>query len=521
MYRRHSFASIVPALLVAAVGCDPSPRQPSAEVHDSAESSLDTCSVEGAFEPTDIYDPMTCSCLDVVYNEPPTGSEELVTEPCDVDPCDFGPGGEGGGGGDAGGSGGGDFGGYGGFGGFGGGGDAGGDGGFVSFGGYGGTEASGGGGASGGSISYGGYGADGGSVAYGGYGGYGAGDATGGYVALGGYGGYGAGDATGGYLAFGGYGGYGAGDATGGYLAFGGYGGYGAGDATGGYVAFGGYGGYGAGDASGGSAGYDVGSYEWSFAKEAEWMPGVSVMNNEIEIVVELIRDKIHVYISGNTLPPGIPVKPGDIDATGKIVNKDLINKIVAERNALKTAFGGPGTKIKYAPLRGISIGIGTVFFLLLEGSAAAGQFAGEQVNEWTAKANRGQSCNKLAAWMQKTKENPPYACGQVNCEDCYYAWIETGVSNATLSACMNEMNAAGTNTVALEAKIAELAQSVVGLCGSKGSVEGGVRKTRKRGGYGAPANKPNFNFKPGGSPGELPGLEAVCPVDPGWSFIP
>jgi hypothetical protein len=315
---------------------------------------------------------------------------------------------------------------------------------------------------------------------------------------------------SGGFGGFdgGGYGGY-DGGGYGGSGAYGGFGGY---VGSGGYGGDGGSGGYG-GRATG-SGGYGAPGGGGSGGQ------GQILFADEIVIVVERIGSKIHVFIDGNTTPPGIPINPGDVDGNGKIVNKDLINKIVEKRNEIKRA-AAPGTKIKSALRGGISLGIGTVFFLLLEGSAAAGQFAGERVNEWTAKANRGQSCAKLAAWLQKTQEGVNYACGQANCEDCYYAWIDSGVSNATLSTCINEMNADGVNTVALEAKIAEKAQSVVGQCGGKGAVEGGIRKTRKRGGYGAAANKPKFNFKPGGDPGELPGLEAVCPVDPGWSVIP
>lgn len=219
-----------------------------------------------------------------------------------------------------------------------------------------------------------------------------------------------------------------------------------------------------------------------------------------VDVVVEIVNNaatggrQIRVVGLDGVTVTGIPIAAGDVAADGTITNPAIAKRVSDAIKNQSGAITSNGRKVGRVITNGLKFTLPGLFLLALESSAAAGQYAGEQMDAWLKVNNRGENCSKLLTWIGTNSK----AClAAATCEDCYKKRIETIPGAQTAARCYADLALAGGGAdKAIEKIVNERAQSVVRGCGGA------------QGGFHAKDGKATRPF----DGVDVPSLAAVCP---------
>jgi hypothetical protein len=220
----------------------------------------------------------------------------------------------------------------------------------------------------------------------------------------------------------------------------------------------------------------------------------------------------VSVLVTGGTelTAQSVAITAADIGPGGQI-SVSAGTRIRAAMNAMEGRLMSAGRTVGPWRTTGFRFGIGALFFLALQGSVMAGQYAASEIGAWTDRNNRGQNCPKVVAWLTGASK-AQLDCSTNNCEDCYAARIATIPGMLTAQTCYADIAAVtGAAIPQLETQVNARAQLVVEQCGARGGRASSwiPWRSARRGGYltmTPPQAKPPFDGV------NVPSMETVCP---------
>jgi hypothetical protein len=204
-----------------------------------------------------------------------------------------------------------------------------------------------------------------------------------------------------------------------------------------------------------------MGGVSQAAAKERERAAGETVAITATykagEILVETVLPDGTKVVDKMQAAAGAFAKEGGLNPEKA---KELSNIIKQHENKVRAA----GKRVSHLNLKGFVFSLGTLFVLAVEGSAAVGKYAADEVGAWVKLNNRGEDCSKLARWLAESAK----ACAN-ECADCYAKRLATIPGAATATQCYADITAVtGKIFPEIEQQINARAQFVVGACGGK-----------------------------------------------------